>query len=309
MVRVCSPARMLIVLALLLLGVVAARIPAVPERAPMTLDALVLWFALPGLILTEVPGLDLGASTAVPVAIAWGTLALLALLVLALGRARGWSRRTVGTMLLVVTLGNTSFLGIPAVTALLGPDHVGQAIIYDQLGSFLALATWGTLVAARYGAGATPTLGGTVRRVLTFPPFVALVVALVLREVALPGDVAEVVFGVADRLGAMLIPLTMLAVGMRLRLPSSWSTLEPLVWGLVLRMGAAPAAAYGAMLLLDTGGMAWQTSVFEASMPPMVTAGIVATAAGLDEELSSALVGVGVLAALVTAPFWATLVT
>lgn len=300
---------MLTVLALLLLGVVAARIPAMPARAAGTLDVVVLWFALPGLILTEVPDLDLGASTVVPVAVAWGTLALLALLVLAIGKARGWGSRTLGTMLLVVPLGNTSFLGIPAVTALLGADHVGQALIYDQLGTFLALATWGSVIAARYGAGSSPTLGSTLRRVLTFPPFAALVAAFVLREVALPADVAEVLFGVADRLGAMLVPLTMLAVGMRLRIPSSWGTFEPMVVGLALRMGAAPAAALGAMMLLDAGGMAWETSVFEASMPPMVTAGVVATAAGLDEELSSALVGVGVLAALVTAPFWAAVVT
>lgn len=300
---------MLTVIALLLLGVVASRLPAIPDRAPQTLDALVLWFALPGLILTEVPGLELGASTVVPVAVAWGTLALLALLVVALSRIRGWSARTTGTMLLVVPLGNTSFLGIPAVTALLGADHVGQALIYDQLGSFLALATWGSVIAARYGAGSSPTVGGTLRRVLTFPPFMALVVAVVLREVVLPATVDEVLYGVAGRLGAMLVPLTMLAVGMRLRVPSAWGTFEPMVLGLVLRMGAAPAAAYGVMRLLDAGGMAWQTSIFEAGMPPMVTAGVVATAAGLDEELSSALVGVGVLAALVTAPFWAAVVT
>lgn len=300
---------MLTVLALLLLGVLAARLPAVPDRAPVTLDALVLWFALPGLILAEVPDLELGASTAVPVAVAWGTLALLVVLVLALGRLRGWSRRTLGTMLLVVPLGNTSFLGVPAVTALLGADHVGQALLYDQLGSFLALATWGTFVAARYGAGATPTFGGTLRRVLTFPPFVALVAAFVLREVALPATAAEVVFGLADQLGAMLIPLTMLAVGMRLRLPGSWGAFEPMVLGLGLRMAVAPAAAYAAMRLLDGGGIPWETAVFEASMPPMVTAGIVATAAGLDEELSSALVGVGVLVALATAPFWAAVVS
>ena len=300
---------MLTVLALLLLGVVAARLPAIPDRAPQTLDALVLWFALPGLILTEVPDLELGARTVVPVAVAWGTLALVALLVVALSRARRWSARTTGTMLLVVPLGNTSFLGIPAVTALLGADHVGQALIYDQLGSFLALATWGSIIAARYGAGSSPTLGGTLRRVLTFPPFVALVAAIVLREVVLPATVDEVLFGVAGRLGAMLVPLTMLAVGMRLRLPAAWGTFEPMALGLVLRMGVAPAAAYGAMRLLDAGGMVWQTSIFEASMPPMVTAGVVATAAGLDEELSSALVGVGVLGALVTAPFWAAVVT
>lgn len=296
---------MITAVVLLALGVVAARLPAVPDRAAGTLDVLVLWFALPGLILTEVPGLDLGTSTIVPVAIAWGTLALLVILLLLLGRARGWSRRTLGTMLLVVPLGNTSFLGIPAVTTLLGPDHVGVALVYDQLGSFLALATWGSFVAARYGTGGTPHLGATVRRILVFPPFLALLVAFALRFVSLPAPVDRVVMDVAGMLGDTLVPLTMLAVGMRLTLPRQWTVFEPLVLGLVLRMAVAPAAAYGAMLLLDTGGAVWQTTILEASMPPMVTAGIVATAAGLDEELSSALVGVGVLATLVVAPAWA----
>lgn len=299
---------MVTVLVLLVLGVFAARIPAVPQHAPATLDVLVLWLALPGLILVEVPQLSLDADALVPVAVAWGTLAVSAVAVLLLGRVRRWSRRTLGTMLLVVPLGNTSFLGLPVVTALLGPAHVGAALIYDQLGSFVALVTWGTFVAARYGAGSSPSLRATVRRVLAFPPFVALGVAMVLRLEVLPPDAAVVVDDVAGRLAATLVPLTMLAVGMRLRLPRRWDAFEPMALGLAIRLGMAPGAALLAMRLLDAGGVAWQTSILQASMPPMVTAGIVATAAGLDEELASALVGVGVLAALVAAPAWAALV-
>jgi malate permease and related proteins len=299
----------IVALVLLLLGVVAARLPAVPERTPATLDVLVLWFALPGLILVEVPRLQLGVETLVPVAVAWGTTLLAIVVVLVLGRLRGWSRRTIGTMLLVVPLGNTSFLGIPAVSALLGSSHLGQALVYDQVGNFVAFVTWGTFVAARYGDGGTPTLGGTVRRILVFPPFVALLVALVIREGLLTGTVLAVVNDVAGALGATLIPLTMLAIGMRLDLPRRWTTFEPMMAGLVVRMGLAPAAAYGALVLLDGGGIAWEASILQASMPPMVTAAIVATAAGLDEELATSLVGVGVLAAFLTAPAWAGLIT
>jgi malate permease and related proteins len=229
----------IVALVLLLLGVVAARLPAVPERTPATLDVLVLWFALPGLILVEVPRLQLGVETLVPVAVAWGTTLLAIVVVLVLGRLRGWSRRTIGTMLLVVPLGNTSFLGIPAVSALLGSSHLGQALVYDQVGNFVAFVTWGTFVAARYGDGGTPTLGGTVRRILVFPPFVALLVALVIREGVLTGTVLAVVNDVAGALGATLIPLTMLAIGMRLDLPRRWHTFEPMVAGLVVRMGLA----------------------------------------------------------------------
>lgn len=289
------------VLVLLGLGVLLARIPSVPDGTARGLDAVVIWFSLPGLVLTLVPGLDLDASTLVPVGVAWGTAALLAVLVLALSRPARWSRAQVGALLLVVPLANTSFLGIPMVAALQGADHVPYAIIQDQLGSFLLLATYGTVIAARYGSGATPDLAGTVGRVLTFPPFVALVVAFVARSIAFP----PLVFDVAALAADTLVPLTMLAVGMRLSLPRRLADVGPLATGLVLRMAVAPAAVVGVMLAFDRSGIAWETAALEAAMPPMVTASVVASAAGLDEDLASSLVGIGVLVAVVSLPFWA----
>ncbi len=292
---------MALVLALLGVGVVLARLPQVPRETSKALDAVVLWFSLPGLVLTLVPQLDLDGSTLVPIVVAWGTLALLAVLILGLARVAGWSRAQTGTLLLVVPLANTSFLGIPAVEALQGADHIPYAIIHDQLGSFLALATYGTFIAARYGSGASPDFGATVGRILTFPPFVALVVAFVARSVAMP----ELLFDVAGRAADTLVPLTMLAVGMRLRIPQRLADLGPLVAGLTLRMAVAPAAVVGLMAVFGFSGVAWETSALEVAMPPMVTAAVVATASGLDEDLASALVGVGVLVAMLSLPAWA----
>ncbi len=292
---------MALVLALLGVGVVLARLPQVPKETSKSLDTIVLWFSLPGLVLTLVPGLDLDTRTLVPILVAWGTLAVLAVLVLGLSRVAGWSRAQTGTLLLVVPLANTSFLGIPAVEALQGADHIPYAIIHDQLGSFLALATYGTFIAARYGSGASPDFGATLGRILTFPPFVALVVAFVARSVALP----DLVFDVAGRAADTLVPLTMLAVGMRLRIPQRLADLGPLVAGLTLRMAVAPAVVIGLMAVFGFSGIAWETSALEVAMPPMVTAAVVATAAGLDEDLASALVGVGVLAAMLSLPAWA----
>lgn len=288
---------MLPVLGLLACGVVAGRTRAVPDGTAAVLDRLVIVLALPGLVLARVPDLDLDATTVVPVAVAWGQLLFLVGLVLLLARALGWSRLTTGTMLLCVPLGNTSFLGIPAVEALLGSEHVAYAIVYDQLGSFLALSTWGALVAARYGGGARPTVTTVLRRIATFPPFVALVVAVMVRFTGLPAAVEEV----AELLGATLTPLAMLAIGLRLRLPPRSRT-GPLAAGLVLRMAVAPAAVLGVAALVGGVGVAWDTAVLEAAMPPMVTAGIVATDAGLDDQLATALVGGGILLALVSLP-------
>lgn len=296
---------MQIVLALLVVGVLLARVKGLPAEAPRALDILVLWFALPGLILTVIPSLTFDAQTLVPVVVAWAGLVVLALLVLACGRVLGWSRQVVGTMLIVVPLGNTSFLGIPAVTELLSPAHVPFAVIYDQLGSFLALTTYASLVAVRYGHAARTSAAATIGRMLTFPPFVALVVALVVRQTGMP-DLAT---DLAARASLTLVPLTMLVVGMRLRVPRRAAGLGPLAVGLVLRMAVAPAAVLAVVAGFGFTGLAWETSVLESAMPPMVTAAIVATASGLDEELGAALVGVGVLVSMLSLPFWAGLIT
>ena len=295
---------MLAVLGLLACGVVAARTRAVPPGTAAIIDRLVIVLALPGLVLARVPELAMDATTLVPVAVAWGQLVVLAGLVAVIARLRHWSPMTTGTMLLCVPLGNTSFLGFPAVEALLGTEHLPYAIVYDQLGTFLALAIWGTFVAARWGQGDAPSVRGVVRRIVTFPAFVALVVAIIARWTGLPGPVEQV----AELLGAMLTPLAMLSIGLRLRVPEVGS-LPTLATGLGLRMVVAPAAVIGVASALGAGGIAWEASILEVAMPPMVTASIIAIDAGLDERLATALTGGGILVALVTLPIIAALVT
>ncbi len=294
---------MVTVLALLALGVVLGRSGVLPEGAGRVLDTFVVSVALPGLVLALVPQLEVSRQTAIPVIVAWAGLALAAGAVLLASRIAGWDRRTTGTLLVVVPLANTSFLGLPAVEAILGADHLPFAIVFDQLGSFLALTTYAAVVAGRYGADTPPRLAASARRLLTFPPFLALVAASVMIVTGIPDALADV----ASRLGATVTPLAMVAIGMRLRRPDPEASVAPLVTGLAVRMVVVPLAVLGAMVALGAGGAAWDTSVLESAMPPMVTASVVAAEAGLDEHLAATLAGLGVVVAVATLPLWGVL--
>ena len=90
--------------------------------------------------------------------------------------------------MMVRILGNTSFLGLGMVESLLGADHLASAIAYDQVGTFVGLALWGSFVASTYGAGESgwrPVL----KRLSRFGPFLALLASLVFRVIDLPADV------------------------------------------------------------------------------------------------------------------------
>lgn len=295
---------MIVVIVLLALGMALGRWRALPEHAAATLDTVVLGVSLPALILREVPKLRLDASALIPLGAVWLQFLLAILAVYAAARIWGWDRKTLGTLLIVVPLGNTSFFGLPAVEAVAGRAHLGPALVYDQLGSFIGLTTWASFVAARYGRHSGGGFRPALWRMLTFPPFLALVGAMILRAFELPQGIRISLDEILNRLAETVVPMTMLAIGIRLKLPRTEGALAPLGFGLGVRLAALPAILFGIAAVSGLRGTETEAAVLESAMPSMVTAGIVASGAGLDEELASGLIGIGILIALVTVPGW-----
>lgn len=293
-----------VVLACFAVGLLARRVAPATVRAIPLLDRAVLGVTLPALILAKLPDLDIGADLAVPVASAWGAIAVAVAAVLIGARRYAWSRGTTGALLLVTPLGNTTFLGLPMVESLLGDAALTRALAFDQLGTFLALATYGAVIAARYG-------GGDVRwqlvlaRLVRFPPFVAVLVSFALRAVELPSGVDDALGAV----GSLVSPLAMLALGLRFRVAATAHARQAAIWCLGTKMVLLPTAVLAAAAALgDVHDPAWSASVLEVGMPPMVTAGVVTAGAGLDEELATTVIGIGLVVALATIPLLALVV-
>ena len=287
-----------LVLACFAAGLVAQRLVPATARLVGPFDGFVIGVALPALILAKLPDLELGADLAVPVSAAWGCLALAAASILVGARRYGWSRQTTGALLLVTPLGNTTFLGLAMVESLQGADELTRALAFDQLGTFLALATYGSVIAAHWGSGESgwrPVLTRLVR----FPPFLAVLASFALRAFEVPAGIDDALGDV----GQLLAPLAMLTLGLRFRVAASAHARQAAIWCLSTKMVLLPVAVLVAAVV--AGGVddpSWRASVLEAGMPPMVTAGVIAARAGLDEELATTVVGVGLVMALVTIP-------
>ena len=282
-------------------GGLLTRLGIFSDTAADTINRFVVYVSLPALVLHAVPRLHLDSSLWLLIAVPWLTLLVGVLACQLAARALGWSRPVLGALLLCVPVGNTSFLGLPLLNALLGPDAVQYGVVYDQAGSFLILSTYGLLVLARYAGSSPPTAAELARRVFGFPPFIALVLGL------LPVSWPEALDGVLARIGDTLVPLAMFAVGMRLRLrpPTERSALGV---GLGIKMLLFPLCALGLVRLVGASGLPAQVAVLEAAMPPMLTAAALAQMAGLAPELCAALAGYGIVLAFVILPLWAALI-
>ena len=272
----------------------------VPENAPDTLNLVVLYVCLPAAILLYAPKLVFERDLLGLVAIPWIVLAATILLVLPLAKWLRFDRGSTACLLLQVPLGNTSFIGYALVPVLAGAGALRYAVVYDQLGTFVILATWGLAVIALFGGGERPTVAGVVRRIVSFPPFIALFVALTVFPAEPPAAVTEAL----RMLTSALLPLVVLALGMQLRLRLPREHLLPLAIGLVAKLVLMPLLALGLCAAFGVEGDMRLAAVYETAMPSMVTAGALLSMAGLAPTLAAAMIGYGIVLSMLTLPLW-----
>ncbi|CAM3909174.1 AEC family transporter [Rheinheimera salexigens] len=295
-----------LVLVYLIIGALLRRVPAMPQSSGIAFNMYVLYVALPALILQNVPRLQFSAELLIPAITPWLLLIAVVLMVLGLSRVFKWSREVTGALLIILPLGNTSFLGFPMTEALFGSDAMPYAVVYDQVGSFIALATYVTIIAALYSPTATkPTFKGIMVKILSFPSFIALVIGLLLRDTGYSPFAQDLI----DNLSATLVPVVMVAVGFGLTIKFSKSELSPLISAIVIKLILMPLLAALIWFSMGQSGMAVTISIFQAAMPPMISAGAIAIMAGLAPRLVSGIIGLGILLGLATLPIVFTLLT
>jgi malate permease and related proteins len=283
-----------------LLGVLLRRLGRLPEATPGVLNAFIINLSLPALTLLYVHELPIDRSLAYPTAMAWVLFGLGVVFFVTLGRALGWSRGTVGGLILVGGLANTSFLGLPMIETFYGEAHLGLGILIDQLGTYMVLSTLGILIAVTYAAGdASPA--AITKKILKFPPFQAVLLALALKPLEYPEGL-EVVLG---KLGATLAPLALVSVGYQLRVAELRGRLAALSAGLAFKLVMGPALIMALFTgALGASGTTIQVTIFEAAMAPQIGASIVAQEHKLDPELVTLMVGIGIPLSFMTLPIW-----
>lgn len=282
----------------LALGKLSRQVPVFPENTPQALNQFVIWISFPATVLLKLNGLVFDPSLLVLVLVPWALVILAVGAVLVISRGLGWDSRLTGGVMLAAALGNTSFFGFPAVTAFLGEDYLKYAILYDQFGSFLALAVFGTIAASIFSQGARASLGGILLKIIGFPPFTALVLGICLSGTSFPDSLVYMLEG----LSATLLPLVMFSVGAQLKFRQPLSNIYPILITMGLKMVAFPIIVMAALLVLGVSGPVFQVAVFESAMPSMVMAGVLASSANLRPEVANAAVGYGILFSFVSLP-------
>lgn len=300
-----------LIFACLIVGLLLRRLSRFPPTAPHTLNAFIIHISLPAVVFTQLcPFLQKPFSILemlIPISMPWILFGFSLVFFRLLGKKFSWSRGMIGALILTAGLGNTSFVGFPLLEALVGRSAISIGVVLDQLGTFLVLSTLGLVAAVNYSesTAVTPSGHNVLKKVFTFPPFLALLVSFFW--VLFGFDQQSIPVQVLERLASTLIPLALVAVGLQLDLsPTSiakkW---VPLTFGLGFKLFISPIIFW----ILFSGILGIHNStvhitLLESAMAPMITAAVVANEFDLDGELANLMVGLGIPLSLVSVPIW-----
>lgn len=272
------------------------------DRARPALTTAVYYFFLPALVLSVLWRAPLGVDTG-KIALASATGIFSSLLLMALvGRFMRLTRREYGALLLAASFPNATYLGLPLLSSLYGDAGKPIAIQYDLFAATPILLSLGIYLASRLG-----THGETlhpVRSLLKVPPLWAAVIgsALNLLGPAPPPDVAAFL----DRLGAAVVPIMLLALGMSLNLSTlgsraHWQKIAP---ALLIQLGWMPLVVLAVVTGTHMTGMAATATVLLGATPSMILGLVICDRFGLDTGLYATAATASTLLALATLPLW-----
>ncbi|MCX6051728.1 MAG: AEC family transporter [Campylobacterales bacterium] len=266
------------------------------KDTPIILNQFILYISLPATALLQIPKLSFSYEVFIPILIAWIVTGISALAIFYISKLFHFSKEVTGALMLVGVLGNTSFVGIPIIQAYFGDGALPYVLMYDQLGSFITLSTYGTFIAAYYSSAGDVNTKAIMIKIVTFPPFLALLVALLF----IGTTFHPVILSVLSSFSKTIVPLALVAVGLQLRFKLPAEDIKPFLSALGVKLLLAPLIAFVLCFVFSWQNQAGFVSIMEAGMGPMITAGVVASMAGLAPRLSSAIVGYGTLISFIT---------
>ena len=289
----------ILILLAILIGYTLKFLKLLPKDAATVLNQFAIYVSLPAMILLMIPKLEFSIELLIPIIISWSVMTITALLTLFICKVLDFSKEVTGSLMLVSILTNSSFLGIPIINAYLGETALPYVLVYDQLGTFIALATYGTFIASYYSSKQNLTFKIMILKVLTFPPFLSLILALFLVGI----EFNEVIESVLKSFANTIVPVALVAVGLQLQLKLPGHEIKPFTIALFIKLIIAPLIAFGVCYIFSWNELSATVSILEAGMAPMITAGAIASMAGLAPRLSSAIVGYGILFSFITTYF------
>ncbi len=283
------------IIVLFILGVSLRRLAVLGPKHGNLLLKTVVYIGLPALILASFTTIELTAEMAFLPLCAALTIILTWPVAVLTGRRLGLPRATLGVYIIAPMIMNMAF-EYPFIVAAYGQEGFAHLALFD-FGNGAIVLTLVYALACWYG-GEGGKINTLIKEVVTFPPFVALLLALIVNYAHIA--IAPHVIDVVERAGQLTILLVPLALGIHFNV--SKIRHRVLVFALLLRSGLGLALGICWVTVFNLDGISRVVVMFGAIAPVGFNTIVFAARERLDSTFAASLASISMALALVYLP-------
>ena len=287
------------IIVMILIGVLSKKIGLLKEKDVETLNNIVISIALPCMIFNALYTADVSLLPKLSILTVYIliTSLIVGILTYSLLHFLGWERKKIWSLVTVVVLGNTGFLGYPITHGIFGNEGMIRAVFCDISTSILFILLSFILILIFDGE-----LKVAIKKILTFLPLWAVVLGILFNIYSIP--ITPVGSTVVGYLAGATIPLIMISLGLSLKLEGLKYHFKEVGLASIIKLLIYPLIALGVLSLLNITGFEHTIGFIEATMSSAMLGMVIAVTYRLDWELTSDCIFTTTLFSLITIPIF-----
>ncbi len=280
---------------MILIGMLLKRANVLSRDHSSLLSKIVINISLPSLIFINIASANISHELIYPPIIAFGISLICMLIAIIYSRIRHYSKEKTWTIIILLSLMNTAFIGYPIVLGVFGNEGFLRAIFFD-MAIALMFVFFGMMLSTFFGGNKKEVL----KNALKFVPLWAVMFGIIFNIFNIP--LGYVLKNSLTYLGNSTIPLIMLSLGLTINFADFKSYLSDTIFVSAVRLIVAPLLVYFMLLYLGVDDMILKVSVVESAMPTAMNALVLAITYDLDVELVSSVVFATTILSVLTLP-------
>ena len=256
----------------------------------------IIYFSLPSIVFSKIYPLILDEKIFKLILMFVCFILFNLLLAYSVGKIMKLNKQLLATFIIIATFGNTSFIGFSYIEAFYGEEYIVYGLIYDLFGSFLLLVSIGMFIIT-WGKGRKNSITSVFKNIFFFPPVVVFILTILIKNFEIPNFLILT----SQTLGSTLVPIAMIAIGMKLELQHIFVKLHIVSVAILLKMIIVPIIVLIGFKYFYGINETWiKVTIIEMAMPPMTMATVLIIKGGLDEKVAINSLVLGVILSLAT---------
>lgn len=280
---------------MIIVGMLLKKFNVLEAKHSSLLSKIVLNISLPALIFTNIATSNIDGQMIYLPIISFGLSFICMVIAYIYSKLRGYNKIKTWTIIILLSMMNTAFIGYPIVLGVFGNEGLVYGIFYDMAVGIL-LVIFGVILSTLFGGNKKQV----IKSGLTFVPLWAVIIGLIFNIFNIPlGYVLE---NSLEYLANSAIPLIMLSLGLTISFKDVRSYLFDTVFISFSRLILAPLILYGILVSCGFNSLMLQVSVLQSAMPTAMNSLVLAITYDLDVELVSSVIFVTTILSLITLP-------